>query len=85
MNDSEMNPMKTGLMFVPLGQAMSPGWPSASPRRDHLAELPAELEAAGGNGATAPASEPQTRARPTFGSLLERFAEFARRRRPATT
>ena len=45
MNDSEMNPMKTGLMFVPLGRASYPDFPVISRGRGHLAELEAEMEA----------------------------------------
>ncbi len=33
MDDSTVNPMKTGLMFVPLGQLMSPGRSDPSPTR----------------------------------------------------
>jgi hypothetical protein len=46
MNDFEMNPMKTGLMFVPLGPTGHQCSSGSRRSRHHLAELEAELESA---------------------------------------
>jgi hypothetical protein len=68
MNDLEMNPMKTGLMFVPLGLAGDWHFCNVSRGRGHLAELEAEIAAVGDLGAKA--GTPQL---PMFRRLLDYF------------
>lgn len=82
MDDSHANPMKTGLMFVPLGLAMSPGFPSPSQCLDHLAELKADID----RGAYVATLTPSTKYRWSFRQLLRRIGDIARRRsRPDVT
>ena len=71
MNDFEMNPMKTGLMFVPLGRASYPDFPGMSRDRGHLAELEAEIEAVRGLGEEVETAIPRP-------SLFRRFLEYIR-------
>jgi len=70
MNDFEMNPMKTGLMFVPLGQANNRDFPGMSWDRGHLAELEAEIAAVSDLGAEA--GTPQL-------SMFRRLLDYFRR------
>jgi hypothetical protein len=73
--------MKTGLMFVPLGLAMTPGFPSPSQCLDHLAELRADID----QGAYVPTLAPRTERRWSFRQLLGRIGDIARRRGPVPT
>ena len=75
MNDFEMNPMKTGLMFVPLGRASHPDFPCMSNGRGHLAEIEAELEAVIDPGAQVETEAPQP-------SMLHRLLNYFRRLAP---
>jgi len=78
MDDSEFNPMKTGLMFVPLGWAtMSPSC-LASPSEcfDHIERC----KAAGNHRAYIRLFALSTLGRSAFRRLLERFAQVAQRR-----
>jgi hypothetical protein len=81
MDDSHANPMKTGLMFVPLGMAMSPGFASPSQSRDHLAELRADIA----SGICASRLAPSAERRWSFRQLLGRIADVMRRRGPVPT
>lgn len=82
MNDSEVNPMKTGLMFVPLGQAtMSPGY-LVTP-----SECVGRLErckSAGDRRAHIRLFALSTLGRSAF-RLLERFGQVAQRQEPSST
>lgn len=75
MNDFEMNPMKTGLMFVPLGQANNRDFPGMSWDRGHLAELEAEIAAVSDLGAEAEAEAPRP-------SVFRRLLDYLRRLSP---
>jgi hypothetical protein len=75
MNDFEMNPMKTGLMFVPLGRASYLNSPGMSRHRGHLAELEAEIAAVSEMEAESEAAAPQP-------SLFRRLLDFFRRDSP---
>jgi hypothetical protein len=81
MNDSEVNPMRTGLMFIPLGLVMSPGCPTPSRRRDHLADL----EAAADHGPHAPTIALEAPRRSAFRRLLERLRQIPQRHLPSPT
>jgi hypothetical protein len=74
MDDSHANPMKTGLMFVPLGLAMSPDFPSPSQCLDHLAELKADID----RGAYVSTLAPSAERRWSFRRLLGRIGDIAR-------
>jgi hypothetical protein len=73
MDDNHANPMKTGLMFVPLG-LVSSDFPGASPSRDHLAELKADIDL----GVLAPTPAPSTKYRWSLRRLLGRIGDIAR-------
>jgi hypothetical protein len=75
MNDFEMNPMKTGLMFVPLGHAGDRHFRNASQVRGHLAELEAEIEAVIDPGAEVVTETPQP-------SILRRLLDYFQRPAP---
>lgn len=83
MNDSDVNPMKTGLMFVPLGWAtMSPGRRVAPPQCfDHEEQR----KGAGNRDARTRLFALSSRGRSAFHRLLERFGQVARRRSPSST
>ncbi len=74
MDDSIVNPMKTGLMFVPLGQVM----PLHRPAPSRGLDRPADLEAV--TGRAAHASRPLALRR-----LLERLWQTPRRHLPSPT
>jgi hypothetical protein len=57
MDDSYANPMRTGLMFVPLGPTAGFGGASALRDRDHLAKLRADMEPDGYETMMAPSAE----------------------------
>jgi len=82
MNDSEVNPMKTGLMFVPLGRAtMSPGCLfTPSECVDHVERC---------KGASDRRVHIRLFALSTLGRsafrLLERFGQVAQRQEPSST
>lgn len=80
MDDSEVNPMKTGLMFVPLGLVMSPGEPTASlvPHR------PTDLEAIEALIVQEAAAASQATRRPAYRHLLEYLWRGLLRRAPST-
>jgi hypothetical protein len=83
MNDSDVNPMKTGLMFVPLGWAtMSPGR-RVTPLQcsDHKEQR----KAAGNRGAYIRLLAPSVLDRSAFQRLLERFGQGAQRCSPSST
>ncbi len=80
MNDSEVNPMKTGLMFVPLGWAtMSPG----------CLVTPSECVDHGGRCKAAGNRRARLFALSTLGRsafrLLERFGQVAQGQEPSST
>jgi len=81
MDDREMNPMKTGLMFVPLGLVMLPGCPVArqSPHR------PTDLEVAEALEEQNPIVVPQASCQSIFRRLLERVWRIQQRNLPSPT
>jgi hypothetical protein len=79
MNDFEVNPMRTGLMFVPLGRPSYPDFPGGSRGRGHLAELEAEIEAVMDPGAEAETKPLQPS---VFRRLLDYFQWLAPQSQP---
>ncbi len=82
MKDSDVNPMKTGLMFVALGWAtMSPGRLVTPPQCfDHKEQR----KAAGNRGAHIRLFALSSLGRSAFHRLLERFGQGAQRREPSS-
>jgi len=81
MDDSEVNPMKTGLMFDPLGATMYPSAASPSRSPDHLARLAADI----GVDVRDLVPAPRTERRWSFRRLLERFPHIPQRHLPSPT
>jgi hypothetical protein len=81
MDDRQLNPLKTGMLFVAPGQIMDPGIMKMSGYPDHLSQLKAD---AGLDVLEAEiAFEPRDRW--SFRTLLDRIAEAFYRGRPAST
>lgn len=74
MDDSEANPMKTGLIFVPLGPVVAPAYPAPLRRFGH----PAHLDGATNRGAASPADDLEAH-QPAFRHLLEHLRRIPRR------
>jgi len=83
MNDSDFNPMKTGLMFVP------PGWASMSTgcivTPSHCLDRLARLQAAVDRGEQASWAAPAPKRERALRRLLERLTHIGRRRQPSAT
>jgi len=82
MNDSAMNPMKTGLMFVPPGLMMSSGRLVAPTEGVERAE---RCNTAGSRRIQPRPFAPSRLGGSAFRRLLERFGEVARRQQPSST
>lgn len=81
MDDRQLNPLKTGLLFVAPGQIMDPGIMKLPHRPDHLSRLRADV----GLDALEAELTPVLQRSWSFRELLERLGELAGRRRPAPT
>ncbi len=81
MDDWQMNPLKTGALFVAPGQIMDPGIMKMAHRPDHLSRLKADV----GLDALEAELAFELRDRWSLRRLLERIAEFFYRGRPAST
>ena len=81
MDDSLMNPLKTGVLFVAPGQIMDPGIMKRPRYPDYMSGLRADV------GLDVFEAELAVAARPSWSlrQLLERIADLVRRRESATT
>ena len=79
MDDRQLNPLKTGALFVAPGQIMDPGIMKLRRHPDHLSRLKADV------GLDVLEAELSAEALPSwsFRQWLERIGEFVGRRRPA--
>ena len=83
MDDRQMNPLKTGVLFVAPGQIMDPGIMKLPHHHhpDHLSRLKADVGLDALEAELAAVSQPSW----SFRQWLERVGEFVGRRRPAPT
>jgi hypothetical protein len=81
MDDRQLNPLKTGVLFVAPGQIMDPSGMKLPHHPDHLSRLKADV------GLDMLEAELTSVAQPgwSFRQLLERVGEFFYRLRPAST
>jgi hypothetical protein len=80
MDDRQLNPLKTGVLFVAPGQIMDPGIMKLPRHSDHLSRLKADvgLDAVEAELDSVPPSW-------SFSGLLEQIGQFFYRRGPAST
>jgi hypothetical protein len=83
MDDRQLNPLKTGALFVAPGQIMDPGIMKLPHhhRPDHLSRLKADVGLDALEAELAAVSQPSW----SFHQLLDRIGEFFYRRRAAST
>ena len=81
MDDRQLNPLKTGVLFVAPGQIMDPGIMKLLHHPDHLSQLKADVGLDALEAELAAVSQPGW----SFRQWLERLGEFVGRRRPAPT
>jgi hypothetical protein len=81
MDDRQLNPLKTGVLFVAPGQIMDPGIMKLPRRPDHLSRLKADVGLDALEAELAAVSQPSW----SFRQWLERLGEFVGRRRTAPT
>ena len=81
MDDGELNPLKTGMLFVAPGQIMDPRFMRFPHHANHLSWLMADAGLDALEAELAGVPEPDW----SFRQWLERVGEFVRRRRPAPT
>jgi len=81
MDDSLMNPLKTGVMFVAPGQIMDPLIMRPSHRPDHLSRLKADMGLDAVEAALAPVAQRSW----SFRRLLERLWGNSLRNLPSPT
>jgi hypothetical protein len=81
MDDRQLNPLKTGVLFVAPGQIMDPGIMKLPHHPDHLSRLKADVGLDALEAELAAVSQPSW----SFRQWLERIGEFVGRRRPAPT
>ena len=79
MDDRQLNPLKTGVLFVAPGQIMDPGIMKLPHHPDHLSRLKADVGMDALEAELAPVARPSW----SFRQWLERIGEFVGRRRPA--
>ena len=83
VKDSDFDPMKTGIMFVP------PGWATPSPgclvTPSHCLDRLARYQAAVDRGAHASWAAPAPKRKRAFRRLLERLTHIGRRHQHSTT
>jgi len=81
MDDRQLNPLKTGVLFVAPGQIMDPGIMKLPHHPDHLSRLKADVGLDAFEAELAPVAQPGW----SFRQLLEQISEFLYRRGPAST
>ena len=83
MDDRQLNPLKTGVLFVAPGQIMDPGIMKLPHHHhpDHLSRLKADVGLDALEAELTLAAEPSW----SFGHLLEQIGQFFYRRGPAST
>lgn len=81
MDDRQLNPLKTGVLFVAPGQIMDPAIMKLPHHPDHLSRLKADVGLDALEAELAPGAQPSW----SFRKLLERISEFSYRRGPAST
>ncbi len=81
MDDRQLNPLKTGVLFVAPGQIMDPGIMKVPHRPDHQSRLKADVGLDALEAELAAVSQPSW----SFRQWLERIGKFVERRRPAPT
>ena len=81
MDDQQLNPLKTGVLFVAPGQIMDPGIMKLWRYPDHLSRLRADAGITELEPAVAPPAQRTWSIRP----LLERIRDLAGRREPSPT
>ena len=79
MDDRQLNPLKTGVLFVAPGQIMDPGIMKLPHRPDHLSRLRADV----GLDMVEAALAPVARRSWSFRRLLERLGQGVRGRQPS--
>ena len=81
MDDRQLNPLKTGVLFVAPGQIMDPGIMKLPRYPNHLSRLRADVGIDGLDAALVPAARRAWSIRP----VLERISDLVRRREPSPT
>ena len=81
MDDRQLNPLKTGVLFVAPGQIMGPGIMKLPHHPDHLSRLKADVGLDALEAELVAVSQPSW----SFRQWLERIGEFVGRRRTAPT
>ena len=81
MDDRQLNPLKTGVLFVAPGQIMDPGIMKLPHHPDHLSRLKADVGLDALEAELASVAQPNR----SFRQLLEQIGDFFYRRRPAST
>jgi hypothetical protein len=81
MDDRQLNPLKTGMLFVAPGQIVDPGIMKLPRHPDHLSRLKADVGLDALETQLAAVSRPSR----SFRQWLERIGEFVVRRRTAPT
>lgn len=81
MDDRELNPLKTGVLFVAPGQIMDPDTIELPHHPDHLSRLRADVSLDALEAELTPVPQHSW----SFRELLERLRELVGRRRPAPT
>ena len=81
MDDRQLNPLKTGVLFVAPGQIMDPNGMKLPHHPDHLSRLKADVGLDMLEAELPPVAQPSW----TFRQLLERIGELVGRRGPAVT
>jgi hypothetical protein len=79
MDDRQLNPLKTGVLFVAPGQIMDPGMMKLPHHPDHLSRLKADV----GLDALEAEQDPVAQRSWSLRQLLEQLGDFLRRRRGA--
>ena len=81
MDDRQLNPLKTGMLFVAPGQVMDPGIMELPHYPNQLSRLKADVGLDALEAELAPVAQPGW----SFRQLLEQIGEFFYRRGPAST
>jgi hypothetical protein len=81
MDDRELNPLKTGALFVAPGQIMDPGIMKLRRHPNHMSRLRADVDLDALEAELAPVPQPGRSLR----QLLEQIGLFFSRRGPAST
>lgn len=81
MDNSQLNHLKTGVLFVAPGQIMDPAIMKLPRRPDHLSRLKADV----GLDALEAETAAEIRSSWSFRQLFEQLGEFFYRSRPAST